>query len=72
MNSIINATDVRKAEEADATNVAMMIIWREMYISRKWADFASMLAWSQWAQMLLLIIIVMMMMMMLILLCYSC
>ncbi len=61
----------KKAEEADVINIAVTTTWRETYTSRKWADFASMLAWSQWARMLLLIMM-MMMMMMLILLCHSC
>ncbi len=39
---------MKKVKEADATDVAMMMMQRRMYISRKWADFASMLAWSQW------------------------
>jgi len=35
MNLIINITDVKKVEEADATDVAAMMMQRRMYISRK-------------------------------------
>ncbi len=72
MSSVINAADVRKAEKVNMINVAVMMMWREMYTSRKWTNFMSMLAWFQWVQMLLLIMIVIIIIMMLILLCYSC
>jgi len=35
MNSIFNAKDARKAEEADVTDVAATMTRRRMYISRK-------------------------------------
>jgi len=35
MNSVINITNMKKVKEADATDVAMMMMQRRMYISRK-------------------------------------
>jgi len=41
VSSVINAADVKKAEEANVTDVAATTTRRETYISRKRADFAS-------------------------------
>jgi len=35
MNSVINIINMKKVKEADATNVAIMMMQRRMYISRK-------------------------------------
>jgi len=47
MNLVFNIKDAREAEEADATDVTATTTQekrRKIYISRKKADFASMLA----------------------------
>ncbi len=47
MSSVINAANAKRAEEAeeaDAADVAVMTTRRKTYISRKLADFMSMLA----------------------------
>jgi len=41
MNSVINAADAKKAEEADVTDIAATTTRRKMYTSRKQADFTS-------------------------------
>jgi len=44
MSSVINAKDAKRAEKADVTAMMMQEKQREIYISMKRADFASMLA----------------------------
>ena len=48
MSSVINAMSIRKAETVKVIITSEK--WRETNISMKKKDFASMLAWSQWAQ----------------------